>query len=204
MNKKLIKWSAMFGLFVGLVACGLSVNGIFQANANLEFVKKGVFGTKKIPVAKGTYNASVDLESKKVQLNLRADGKNISVSFNAPAEDFPTDGTWVRVPAAQTGQPYDILASALKVVRVDETLHREWESCTYENCYTYCDGAGESRRCYRDCHTHQGERRVEYRYVFTDWDLDVRLQANASSDLASFAGEKHIVDKDYLSRGSCR
>jgi len=204
MNKKFFKMFSMLVLLAGLVACGLSVNGIFRANADLEFVKKSIFGTKIIPVARGSYNATVDLDAKKVQLNLRSGGKDISVSFNAPAEDFPTDGSWVRVPAAQTGQPYDILASALKVVRVDETLHREWEPCTYQECYTRCDGGGDNRRCYRDCYTRRGERRVEYRYVFTDWDLDIRLQANSLSDLASFSGDKHIVEKDYLSRGSCR
>ena len=199
-NKKLI---GSFALSATLIGCNLSVNGVLEISSTLTFVKKTIFGSKTITVDRGRQNATVEISDKKVSLQIRdSAGKNQNVDFKVPAGNIPTDGTWIRVPAAQTGQPYDVVTSVLKQVEADNEVHRDWESCTYERCTTHCRGCGDNRDCYRECRTYRGEKRVEYRLVYTDWNIKFRLHDNAQ--VAKFQGERQDVTRDYLHVGPCR
>jgi hypothetical protein len=191
-----------------LAACALEVRGLFKAHTSLEFLQKGFLGrVKKVVVAPGAYNSLISLDGRNNVAKLTIYGANrekTTVSFKAPLENIPLNGSWVTVPASQTGQHYDLrLAAKRNIVKEDE-LRREWESCTYQRCHTRCTGTGENRECHQECTTYHGEQRVEYYFVHTYWDIKFKLGRSGNFSHAGYEGNRHDVAKDYTYRGSCR
>jgi hypothetical protein len=197
--------------FLALSACGLQVGGVFKANVNLAFIKKSFFGDKTIQVPAGTYNSSVSFDGNNntVELDLdKVQGKDQTIKFKAPVENMPLDGTWLEIPAAQTGQPYDVRVAVIKDVERETTLRTDYEHCTYRRCHTVCDwvsdGNGHSHKeCRDECQTYSGRQYVEYYLVHTDWDVKFKLGKGGSFSSGSFAGKRHDTDRDYVYRGQC-
>ncbi len=203
-NKKSLG-SILIGLLL-VSACSLNVDGIFKANTALEFIQKSIFGSKKIPINAGTYNSTISLDDSNNTVDLiiyKSSRDKAKITFKAPIENIPLDGSWVRVEASQTGQPYDVKLAAKKSVEKENELRKEYEHCTYERCHTECSGSRENRECHDVCHTYSGERYVEYYLVHTLWNIKFKLGRSNNFGLANFNGDRHDVSRDYVYQGSC-
>ena len=210
----------LISVSLGLLALSgcLDVGGTFQAKTDLVFTQAGFLGsTQKVKVPAGTYGGSLNFEGSlighsndKVVLSLDGvQGHSEAFEFKAPVSDMPVDGSWLEFPATQTGQAYDARVSVLKTVKRDTVLHQEYESCTYQQCQTACDDYTDSHHhhhhdCHDQCTTYNGDRHVEYYYVYTDWDVACKLGVGGSFTDASFTGHRHDVDRDYTYVGQCR
>ncbi len=161
-------------------------------------------------VLKGAHNTKVNATSKKITFKI-LDDKNktvqsFDVKMNKQAKEKAKKGV-IDIKAKDSGFIYDILGELDVDITYSDT-HEGYENCTYtekyEDCYYERDVEGNRRKvCETVTETYHGERQVEYRYVYTEKDLDFDVIKTNGEVIGEYSGKYHDTDKDYLHIGTC-
>lgn len=206
------KLTLLLTLMLGAVGC-IEFEGTFKADESLNLVHTTMFGNEKIKtLPAGTYQTSFEFSSEdKMKLTFKRPGDDLDVKIKFPSRsDFPRRNGDIFLSASETGQRYDILGHISTEYSQSRT-YRETESCTWTDyrtdCYTVCDGPyGRCRQvCRRVPYTHYGYQNVEYRYEYTDRELELELvKPQDNQSVADYAGTDRDTQKVYTYQSSCR
>jgi len=203
---RLITLAVLLAVSTGCV----NFKGSFTANRNLKLKHTTVFGNEKNKnVPAGTYQAEVKFSSDdKIKLTLERGGDDIEVKMKLPSNrQFPGNSGPINLPASRTGQNYDIegfIDTQVSRSRVTRTV----ETCSYtrneRRCSKVCNG---NRSCRTVCDTVPvtvyGRRDVEFRYDYTNRDLELTVLIPNGGQVGRYRGTDRESNKVYLYKGRC-
>lgn len=203
--------SLILPLLLFVSSC-LDFQGSFHANETLNLVHTTMFGNEKIvKIPAGSYFTEVGFSSEnKLKMTFKSGDSEISAKIKLPSDlDFTNSRGEIYLPANRTGQLYDIRGNVDSTDTVSR-LYRVYEACSYTDyrveCRTFCDANGNCRqRCERVAYDRPGQQYVEYHFVTTERDIDLRFVTPRSrSVVADYQGHDTQTEKVYQQQGICR
>jgi hypothetical protein len=187
-------------LLVGLLLMGCDdLSGTLQVSQTLTLKdKKG----KAVQIEPGVIQAKLDYDEddgkKEIELKWEdARGKNQKVKFLVPSSmNIPKNEGHFELPAAQSGQAYDLVGDITTDVRESGPIQGS-ESCTYTDIQRVCriireqDRRGrwhEYERCHDEYVTRYGRREITYHTTTTKISGKADLVDGARGAIATFDG----------------
>jgi hypothetical protein len=162
---------------------------------------------EKSQIPPGNYKTVIERKKDTlIQIELKGPSKKeYEVKLSVPKDlDLPENGN-LTLPAAMTGQPFDVFVDVLKTVERSQR-YQEWQSCTYQEQERFCyvDNQGRQRCEYRYV-TRWGHQYVEYFFRETSKQIRVDLGSDQESEsLAHFYSEKRWREKIIVREDLCR
>ncbi len=189
----------------------LDFQGSFQANETLNLVHTTVFGNEKIvKIPAGSYFTEVGFSSEnKLKLTFRSGDKEISAKLKLPKDlDFSNSRGEIYLPANRTGQLYHITGN-VDTTTTRSRLYRVYEACNYTDyrveCRQVCDANGCRHICERIAYNRPGQQFVEYHFVTTERDIDLKfVTPRSNSIVGDYQGHDTQTEKVYQQQGICR
>jgi len=173
-----------------------------------KLVKKKAENTTVLTA--GLYNTKVNATNSKITVKvLNGDNdtlQSFQIKMSKKNKEDAKRGI-IDIKAKDSGFNYDIIGEIDEEITYSDT-YEDYEYCTYttyhKKCHRERDEEGNKKKvCKTISKSHPGEKHVEYRYVYTDKDLQFDAIKANSEVIGEFSGQYHDTDKDYLHRGSC-
>ena len=199
-------------LALALVALsGCDIDGRLSVSQPLNLVTKE---KKTVVLQPGSYKADVEAEDNKLRLEIKVNGKEKKINFRTPnGQDLPKRNGTVFIPAATSGQSFDLSGEVNTDVAVSGRM-RGVESCTtYDRVYVcrdvYVGSDRYGRPIYRRVCDYEvapvpGHMEVEYHVETTTTDVYMAfLTPGTQTALATFEGSRSQSQTIYDYKGYC-
>lgn len=164
-----------------------------------------VKGKKHVVLNVGDQEAKLEMDGdKQIEIHTRVDGKKVKIELDLPKKlNLPSNGDFAVTPQ-DLGQDFGSEGN-VRTVTSDSDLRSGYEGCTYQRREHYCYPSGPNGGvvCRDEWRTVHGRRMVEYIDRTTDQNLAVSFVHSNGGLLATFAGDRHSVERLYRYQGQC-